>query len=101
MNDREKMSYSSSLEALSLDFEALCKRCGACCGAYDDPCRNLIRSRDGKNWECRSYLNRFGPQKTVSGAEFNCVSIREHISRGTLRPGCGYHRKGIQGFKST
>jgi len=71
------------------EFESLCKRCGECCGASDDPCRNLVKLRDG-SYFCRDYDSRFGRQLTVSGKSFRCVPIREHVTYGTLRPGCGY-----------
>ena len=71
------------------EFESLCHRCGACCGAHDDPCSNLIREPGGR-YVCGDYANRLASQKTLSGVSFNCVPIREHISGGTLRTGCGY-----------
>ncbi|RKY42590.1 MAG: hypothetical protein DRP85_02330 [Candidatus Makaraimicrobium thalassicum] len=71
------------------EFESICKRCGECCGALDDPCRNLVRLDDGAYF-CRDYANRFGPQMTVSGNTFTCVPIREHISKSTLRQNCAY-----------
>jgi len=95
MKNPDKLRYSNYLTAASEDFEARCKRCGACCGALDDPCHNLVKTPAG-SWKCKNYENRFGLQRTVSGVTFNCVSIREHISRGTLRPGCGYHKMGIR-----
>jgi hypothetical protein len=85
----EAKQYYARLGSAEESFEKLCKRCGACCGALDDPCANLVKMPDGK-FICKDYDSRLGPQKTVSGVTFNCVSIREHIKRSTLRPGCGY-----------
>lgn len=70
-------------------FESLCTRCGECCGALDDPCAKLEPSEDG-GYRCKAYDDRLGPQKTVSGASFNCVPIRQHIADATLRANCSY-----------
>ncbi len=83
------VKYETYLHRKEENFESLCTRCGDCCGAYDDPCRNLIKLEDG-TYFCEDYKNRLGPQKTVSGKEFQCVSIREHIAKGSLRPRCAY-----------
>ncbi len=71
------------------DFESLCKRCGTCCGRDDEPCSNLAADEKG-NYYCRSYENRFGPQITIGGCKFNCVSIREVLKFSLPCPGCGY-----------
>ena len=81
--------YSEHLQIKDRDFESICTRCGDCCGANDDPCRNLVRLERDKYY-CKNYDKRFGSQKTISGKAFSCVSIREHIAKGTLRPGCAY-----------
>jgi len=81
--------YVEHLKMKDENFESLCKRCGACCGAEDDPCTNLRKSGEGRYY-CKDYFNRLGPQRTVSGRRFECVSIREHIKNKTLRPGCAY-----------
>jgi len=71
-------------------YEALCKRCGACCGANDgDPCVKLARDESGKYY-CTVYATRIGMQKTRSGVNFACVPIRD------LRPNlpfkdCAYY----------
>jgi len=75
------------------EFEDLCSRCGACCGAYDgDPCAHL--RNDGKSkYYCDIYSHRLGKRKTVSGEEFECVPIREILNRswpGSSR--CVYKR---------
>ncbi|MEA3489407.1 MAG: hypothetical protein U9R44_03570 [Candidatus Omnitrophota bacterium] len=70
-------------------FDELCGRCGQCCGALDDPCRDLVKLDNG-TYFCMIYDKRFGRRETVSGKAFNCVPIREHIAKGALRPGCSY-----------
>jgi hypothetical protein len=57
------------------EFENLCKRCGNCCGATDDPCIHLIPQSGGRYF-CDIYESRGGVQKTRSGKFFECVSIR-------------------------
>jgi len=57
------------------EWEALCCRCGACCGAFEDPCRNLVRNADN-TFHCAAYEHRLGMQQTVGGKEFCCVPIR-------------------------
>ena len=71
--------YLRSLEANEKKWEALCTRCGGCCGAYDDPCRHLRKDKSGKYY-CPIYDRRLGLQKAVSGEEFNCVPVREIIN---------------------
>ena len=82
--------YNDKLQEKDEVFEAICTRCGACCGAFDDPCSNLIKLEDGRYF-CKDYNNRLGPQVTVIGNNsFICVSIREHIKAGSLRAHCAY-----------
>ena len=71
------------------EFEALCKRCGACCGVETDPCANLVKSPDG-GYTCKIYEDRLGAQKTVSGKNFTCVPINEVINKGMPHSVCGY-----------
>lgn len=85
----DNLRYAEYTKSKEVNFEALCHNCGECCGSLDDPCRNLLKKDDGTH-SCRDYSNRFGPQKTVSGKDFDCVFIREHIASNTLRPNCGY-----------
>lgn len=85
----EREKYYKSLEKGDSDFEAICKRCGECCGASDDPCVNLTKIGEN-HFICIAYERRLGPQKTVSGSLFNCVPIREHIAKKTVRPNCTY-----------
>jgi uncharacterized cysteine cluster protein YcgN (CxxCxxCC family) len=88
MDSNRYSEYASGKEE---EFESICKRCGECCGSLDDPCRNLAKMDNG-TYFCKDYSNRLGPQKTVSGKYFNCIPIREYISRDTLRPNCAYRK---------
>ncbi len=76
------------------NLEELCIRCGACCGAYDgDPCVHLKKDNKGKYY-CKIYEKRLGKQKTVSGEEFECVSIWEIIrDRWAGDHLCAYKKK--------
>jgi hypothetical protein len=88
MDDKEYHSYQKQK---SHEFEALCKRCGACCGAYDgDPCQHLTFEHSSQQYYCKAYDNRLGTQHTINGKMFTCVSIRDHIQQKTLRDQCGY-----------
>jgi uncharacterized cysteine cluster protein YcgN (CxxCxxCC family) len=58
------------------EWENLCIRCGACCGAYQDPCKHLKKDSAGRYY-CEVYENRFGPRETVNGEKFWCVPIKE------------------------
>ncbi len=71
--------YLRSLEAGEKKWEGLCKRCGACCGAYDDPCEYLRKGKEGKYY-CDIYPRRFGRRRSVKGEEFRCVSIKEILN---------------------
>ncbi len=86
----DSKTYDRYLKEKDEMFEVICRCCGDCCGANDDPCRNLVRLDDG-TFVCEDYENRLGSQKTVSGKEFNCVFIREHIVNNSLRENCAYH----------
>ena len=70
-------------------FEALCLRCGECCGIKNDPCSNLAMTQDGK-CICNVYDKRIGSQKTISGKAFTCVPIGEVIKKGQPNRSCGY-----------
>lgn len=87
----ETMRYQTFMRRKEGDFEAACKRCGECCGASSDPCRNLVKLGDGA-YSCLVYSDRLGPQYTVSGRFFTCVPIRDHIAQDTLWPGCAYRK---------
>ena len=61
------------------EFEAICNRCGSCCGAYDgDPCEELKRDGDG-NYFCQVYKTRLGSHHTVSCLEMDCVPIEKKL----------------------
>ena len=68
--------YLKYLEEKEKEWEGLCRRCGGCCGAYDDPCLHLRGDKKGEYY-CEIYFRRFGLRKTVGGEEFNCVPVKE------------------------
>ena len=73
--------YTLYQEKKFAEHEAVCKRCGSCCGIRDgDPCENLAFSEDGKSY-CEIYEHRFGLRKTVFGRRFLCVPIRKALFR--------------------
>ncbi len=75
------------------EFENVCRRCGNCCGAGDDPCIHLILQPDGK-YLCDIYESRGGMQKTRSGKFFECVSIRRILhEEWSGRWKCAYIRE--------
>ena len=81
--------YAVNQEEARARHEALCRRCGNCCGLYDnDPCRHLKESEDG-TYCCQVYEQRFGNRYTVSGKLFHCVPIRDFLA-GTPLFGCAY-----------
>ena len=68
-------TYENYLREKDSEYEALCKRCGACCGATEaDPCARLSKDDTGLYF-CAAYNDRLGIQKTASGREFNCVPV--------------------------
>jgi len=84
--------YNEWLNAKAHEWEVRCTRCGACCGALEDPCENLRQYHNG-TFFCAVYEKRFGKWLTVSGKELNCVPIRQKITQGHSWPGdehCGY-----------
>ena len=86
-------NYDSYLRQNEAAFEALCVRCGECCGATDgDPCARLCFDEKSARYYCADYENRLGDQRTVSGKIFTCVTIRELIKTGGLRQKCAYYR---------
>jgi len=88
MNEAE---YLKRQEKEQKEYEARCKRCGACCGMKDnDPCTNLRKDRTGKYF-CDVYENRIGMHKTVSGKEFACVPIRDLYPNLPFK-GCAYYQ---------
>ena len=61
--------------------EVLCKRCGACCGAFDgDSCSHLVSVGENK-YICDIYEKRFGLRRTKKGKFFLCVPIRNILHR--------------------
>jgi hypothetical protein len=76
----------------NIEWEGKCLHCGACCGAFEDPCENLHKDIKGRFY-CGNYDKRFGPWHTVSGKELTCIPIRAKIAQGHSWPGdehCGY-----------
>jgi hypothetical protein len=70
--------------------EALCTRCGVCCGSTDGhPCEHLRREADGR-YSCEIYEDRLTFHKTVDGRPFICVPIRKVIETIGGYSGCGY-----------
>ena len=87
-------AYTAYQEKKFEAYEALCKRCGGCCGAFDgDPCEHLLSNNGSYN--CDMYDTRHGLRKTKSGKSFMCVPIKDVINRlWYARPGCGYFENG-------
>lgn len=88
--------YAIFQERKFLEYEALCRRCGACCGVRDgDPCEHLKKDHKGLYF-CDIYDERFGLRKTVSGEPVLCVPIRNMLHKtwwGSAE--CAYIRKGL------
>lgn len=74
------------------EWESFCRRCGGCCGAFDDPCKHLQKDKESKYY-CAIYDCRFGLRETVSGDKFYCVHITKlfnaHWKNDYL---CGYKK---------
>ncbi len=82
------------------EWEDICIRCGACCGAYEDPCKHLKKDKEGRYY-CEIYPYRFGLRETVSGEKFYCVPIKEILHKWW--PGshlCAYKKKMGYAFKT-
>jgi hypothetical protein len=77
-NDRQQEAYQDRLADKEREWENQCLRCGACCGAYKDPCRDLKKGSDGK-YSCGVYSRRYGAHETVGGKKFRCMPIRDII----------------------
>ena len=78
-------------DAKRLDaWERLCdptKGCQAKCCYYEgSPCEELNLS----TLTCRTYPNRFGLHKTVSGVEFQCVPFHVALQHQPAPEKCGY-----------
>jgi hypothetical protein len=74
----EEKRYEEHLASQEAEWENLCLRCGACCGAFEDPCRELRKDQEGKYF-CHVYSRRYGPHETVGGKKFRCMPIRDII----------------------
>ena len=85
----DMIEYAKYQEKKLADHEALCKRCGVCCGAGNDPCASLKCGADGKYY-CESYDDRLGERRTVLGKKFTCVPINEVVAYATPSADCGY-----------
>jgi hypothetical protein len=70
------LDYEDHLKTKQEEWEGLCIRCGACCGAYDDPCEHLEKDASGKYF-CQIYHRRLGTRRTVAGEVFDCVPIQD------------------------
>ncbi|OIO37122.1 MAG: hypothetical protein AUJ75_04770 [Candidatus Omnitrophica bacterium CG1_02_49_10] len=85
----------------TIDYDAFCIRCGACCGSEDgDPCLNLVKDANG-GYHCKVYVNRLGAQKTISGKSFDCVPISENLKKGVRYHNCGYLLRGGNSRQNT
>jgi len=85
----DTVAYQKYLQNKAVTEESICKRCGICCGANNDPCVNLARDKNGL-YRCLVYENRLGPQRTVSGKIFTCVLIKDNIRAGFSHVDCAY-----------
>lgn len=91
----DDIKYAKKQEEVFSRYEALCRRCGFCCGALgEEPCSNLKKDSRG-GYFCGDYENRLGPQTTVSGRTFTCVPISEVLLYTPPHNGCGYSKHPI------
>jgi len=79
----DEKEYCHLQEKQLKEWESLCKRCGACCGVYDQGghCEHLIKSSLPHQYSCAIYDNRFGTHKTISGNNFSCVPLRNILHK--------------------
>jgi uncharacterized cysteine cluster protein YcgN (CxxCxxCC family) len=85
----EQENYRLKQVKAEEEYEALCKRCGTCCGAFDgDPCEELRQDSHGKYF-CSVYEKRIGMHRTISGKQFACVPIRDLMPNLSFK-GCAY-----------
>jgi hypothetical protein len=74
-------AYREHMEQSQQGWEERCCRCGACCGAFEDPCEHLIRGAQGA-YSCAMYASRLaGVHRSQAGKEFKCVPIREILHK--------------------
>lgn len=86
----DEQRYNTLAQSQLEEWEALCGHCGACCGAFDDPCEHLAKLPSGK-YRCTIYEYRFGWHKTVSGKSLQCVPIRNILHTSWQGDACcGY-----------
>jgi hypothetical protein len=86
----DRTAYNNRQDGIFSEYEAACRRCGKCCGAgTPEPCANLAEDTDGKFY-CKSYHDRLGLQRTVTGRIFTCVEIRDVLAKGLPHDSCGY-----------
>ncbi len=85
--EEEERPGDSEIEDES--HENICRHCGVCCGAEDDPCEHLERLADGKYF-CRIYRERFGWRRTVGGNQFRCIPIRQALFYPRIQGRCAY-----------
>lgn len=80
----------------SLEHEALCKRCGACCGATEGDLCEHLKKDPAEGYFCDIYEGRFGLRKTISGEPILCVPIRNVLHKTWRKgvSGCAYIKKG-------
>ena len=91
---RDDLEYQAWMAAQESAWESKCSCCGACCGAMEDPCENLLKQPNGRYY-CGVYSHRFGVWQTVSGQPLTCVPIRVKLAQGHSWPGgahCGYKK---------
>ena len=95
----DEISYNDNQRRKQREHEALCKRCGACCGILEgDPCEHLKKGQDSRYF-CDIYENRFGLRNTVKGEPVLCVPIRNMLSKTWWgRTSCAYFKAQRQIF---
>lgn len=90
-SDQER--YERLQVAQQTQWEAKCRRCGACCGAAEgDPCEHLTALPQG-GYACAIYANRFGERRTVKGRVFQCVPIRDILFESWAGDSCCGYKK--------
>lgn len=92
---RQEDEYLNYFEKKNKEWENLCKQCGGCCGAYDDPCQHLKKGPVGKYY-CDIYEQRFGLRRTLKGEEFNCVLIKEILHTRWEKDYLCYYKKHLK-----
>ncbi len=89
----DDITYKKIQDKKELEHEALCKRCGACCGVLEnDPCEHLKKDLDDRYF-CSIYENRFGMRKTLKGEPILCVPLRNILHKTWWgRIECSYYK---------